>query len=193
MQYGIPNISSYVRDFFMRGNAGMEQYIETERLVLKPVAIADAPAVFIWTGDPEVNRYMAYPLHTQLAETKRWIASLRPENLEFGFYRKEDGLLIGTGGIGPGEDGLYHLGYNLRRDMWGRGYATEAAKAMLLWGHRELSINDFAAEHAIENGASGNVIRKCGFQLVRYGQYSKLDGSETFDAAFYELHLKGES
>ena len=64
---------------------------------------------------------------------------------------------------------------------------------MLSWGHRELDINDFAAEHALENAASGNVIRKCGFHLVRYGQYSKLDGSETFDAAFYELHLKGES
>ena len=77
--------------------------------------------------------------------------------------------------------------------MWGRGYATEAAKAMLLWGHREFGICDFAAEHAVANTASGNVIRKCGFQLVRRGTYDKFDGSETFDAAFYELHLKGES
>ena len=84
------------------------------------------------------------------------------------------------------------LGYNLRRDAWGQGYATEAAQAMLAWAYHSLGVRDFALDHAVLNTASGNVARKCGFQLVRYGQYSKLDGSETFDAAFYELHLKGD-
>ncbi len=171
----------------------MQYHIETERLLLKPVAPEDVSAMFIWTSDPEVNPYLSYPLHHDVSVMQKWIASLRPENLEFGFYRSEDGLLIGTGGIGKCSDGLHHLGYNLRRDMWGKGDATEAAKAMLSWARRALGINNFAAEHALENIASGNVIRKCGFQLVRYGQYSKLDGSKTFDAAFYELHLKGES
>ncbi len=170
----------------------MERRIETERLLLRPIGVEDAPAVFVWSSDPEVNRFMAYPLHSDVSETEAWIATLRSEDLEFGFYRKEDGLLIGTGGVGKGSDGLYHLGYNLRRDMWGKGYATEAAKAMLQWAHREIGICDFAVEHAVENTASANVIRKCGFQFVRHGTYDKLDGSRTFDAAFYELHLKGE-
>ncbi len=170
----------------------MERRIETERLILRPIGVEDALAVFAWTSDPEVNRYMPYPLHRDLSETEAWIVSIRPEDLEFGFFRKEDGLLIGTGGVGKGSDGFHHLGYNLRRDMWSRGYATEAAKAMLLWVHREFGICDFAADHAVANTASGNVIRKCGFQLVRRGTYDKFDGSETFDAAFYELHLKGE-
>ena len=73
------------------------------------------------------------------------------------------------------------------------GISEEVIASLFEYVARELDINDFAAEHALENAASGNVIRKCGFHLVRYGQYSKLDGSETFDAAFYELHLKGES
>ncbi len=63
---------------------------------------------------------------------------------------------------------------------------------MLQWAHRELGICDFAVEHAVANPASANVIRKCGFRFVRHGTYDKLDGSKTFDAAFYELHLKGE-
>ena len=77
--------------------------------------------------------------------------------------------------------------------MWGMGCATEAAMAMLRWAHRRLGICDFTAEHASANTACGNVIRKCGFQLVRRGTFAKFDGSETFDAAFYELHLKGDS
>ena len=55
-----------------------------------------------------------------------------------------------------------------------------------------LGVRDFTLSHAVLNTASGNVARKCGFQLTHYGQYSRLDGSETFDAAFYELNLKGD-
>ena len=90
----------------------MQYHIETERLLLKPVAPEDVSAMFIWTSDPEVNPYLSYPLHHDVSVMQKWIASLRPENLEFGFYRSEDGLLIGTGGIGKCIDGL-HVGQGL--------------------------------------------------------------------------------
>ena len=166
--------------------------IETQRLILKPITLEDAPAVFVWASDPAVNRYMPYPLHQSIEDTRTWIASLTPDMLEFGFYRKDNGQLIGTGGVGKNEDGVHTLGYNLRRDAWGQGYATEAAQAMLAWAYHSLGVRDFVVYHAVLNTASGNVARKCGFQLTHYGQYSCLDGSETFDAAFYELHLKGD-
>ena len=166
--------------------------IETQRLVLKPITQEDAPAVFAWASDPEVNRYMPYPLHKSIAETRAWIASITPDMLEFGFCRKDSGQLIGTGGVGKNEEGVHTLGYNLRHDAWGHGYATEAAQAMLAWAYHSLGVRDFVLAHAVLNTASGNVARKCGFQLTHYGQYSRFDGSETFDAAFYELHLKGD-
>ncbi|MFR5422211.1 MAG: GNAT family N-acetyltransferase [Oscillospiraceae bacterium] len=37
----------------------MERRIETERLILRPIGVEDAPAVFVWASDPEVNRYMS--------------------------------------------------------------------------------------------------------------------------------------
>lgn len=166
--------------------------IETQRLMLRPITQEDAPAVFAWASDPEVNRYMPYPLHKSIEDTRAWIASITPDMLEFGFYRKDSGQLIGTGGVGKNEDGVHMLGYNLRRDAWGYGYATEAAQAMLAWAYHRLGVRDFVLAHAVLNTASGNVARKCGFQLTHYGQYSRFDGSETFDAAFYELHLKGD-
>ena len=55
-----------------------------------------------------------------------------------------------------------------------------------------LGIRDFAPARAILNTESGNVVRMCGSQLTQYGQYSRFDSSGTFDAAFYELHLKGD-
>lgn len=166
--------------------------IKTQRLVLKHITLADAPAVFVWTSDPAVNRFMAYALHRDVQETEAWIASIADAPFEFGFYRAADGVLIGTGGVGENADGVHELGYNLRRDAWGQGYATEAAQAMLAWAYRVHGIRDFTARHAKENTASGNVIRKCGFQLTGYGQYEKLDHSETFDTAIYTLHLKGD-
>ena len=169
-----------------------QNQIKTQRLLLKHITLADAPAVFLWTSDPAVNRFMAYALHRDVKETEAWIASIADNPFEFGFYRIADGVLIGTGGVGENADGVHELGYNLRRDAWGQGYATEAAQAMLAWAYRVHGIRDFTARHAKENTASGNVIRKCGFQLTGYGQYEKLDHSETFDTAIYTLHLKGD-
>ena len=135
---------------------------------------------------------MPYPLHKSIEDTRAWIASITPDMLEFGFCRKDSGQLIGTGGVGKNEEGVHTLGYNLRHDAWGYGYATEAAQAMLAWAYHSLGVRDFVLDHAVLNTASGNVARKCGFQLTHYGQYSRFDGSEMFDAAFYELHLKGD-
>ena len=106
--------------------------LETERLRLRALRSDDVQAIFDgWASDPEVNRYMPYPLHKSIEDTRAWIASITPDMLEFGFYRKDNGQLIGTGGVGKNEDGVHTLGYNLRRDAWGQGYATEAAQAML--------------------------------------------------------------
>ena len=47
----------------------MHNYIvETDRLILRPLTAADAPAVFAWGSDPEVNRYMSFPLERSVAD-----------------------------------------------------------------------------------------------------------------------------
>lgn len=98
-------------------------------------------------------------------------------------------MLIGSGSISE-EDGAWELGYNLRRDAWGQGYATEAARALIAWAHTEHGATRFTAAHVTANAASGNVLRKCGFKFVRYGQYGRYDGSEMFDASFYQMEIR---
>ena len=164
--------------------------IETERLLLRPLTLADAEDVFKWVGDPVVNRYMPYPLYENVDQVKQWIAGIKDEDLEFGFELQATGRVIGAGSVGYDEErAAYELGYNLNRAYWGKGFATEASRAMLKWAYDALGARDFVANHAVANAASGNVIRKCGFQFERYGQYGRFDGSEVFDAAFYRLHL----
>lgn len=168
--------------------------IETERLILRPLTTADAEDVFEWVGDPVVNRFMPYNLYNNVEQVKEWIAGIEDAKNHFGFELAETGKVIGSGDVGfDPERGAYGLGYNLNRAFWGRGLTTEAAKAMIQWAYENVGARDFIACHAVENPASGRVIQKCGFKLEGYGQYSRFDGSETFDAAFYSLHLNRDS
>ena len=165
--------------------------IETDRLLLRPLTLADAEDVFEWVGDSVVNRYMPYALYENVEQVKAWISDIVDEDLEFGFELKKTGKVIGAGSVGYDVSrAAYELGYNLNRAYWGKGFATEASRAMLQWAHDALGARDFVANHAVANTASGNVIRKCGFQFERYGQYGRFDGSEVFDAAFYRLHME---
>ena len=170
--------------------------LETGRLILRALTVDDSEAVFVWASDPEVNRYMSYPLHTDIEVTRQWLRSVEQdaeaqaakENYTFGFVRRSDGLLIGSGGIRGQEDGTWDFGYNLRRDCWGQGYTTEAVKVMIDFARRR-GAKVFAAHHAVDNPASGRVMEKCGLTFRHYGEYSKFDGSETFRAKFYRLEL----
>ncbi|HIT02296.1 MAG TPA: GNAT family N-acetyltransferase [Candidatus Enterenecus merdae] len=177
---------------------GHGAWVETDRLLLRPLAQADAPAVFAWAGDPEVNRYMAYPLHTSVEQTKAWLRTLERsrarDGYDFGFVRKEDGLLIGSGGVyrhkgKPWQRSWWTLGYNLRRDCWGQGYAAEAARAMVDFAHGKRRARVFLAEHAMDNPASGRVMEKCGMVRVGTGTYAKLDGSQRFATWRYRLEF----
>lgn len=168
----------------------MDKIIETERLLLRPLVREDAGDVFEWVGDPIVNTYMPYSLYQNIGQVGEWIGSLEDDDNEFAFCLKDIHKVIGSGSITfdpPSK--AYELGYNLNRAFWGKGYATEAAKAMIQWAYHTLQVRDFVARHANANAASGNVIKKCGFLFDHYGQYSRFDGSKTFDASFYTMHL----
>ena len=166
--------------------------LETDRLILRPLTVADADAVFVWAGDPKVNRFMSYTLYTDVEQVRQWLRSVEQAeegDYDFGFVRKSNGLLIGTGGVYDNGDGSWEFGYNLRHDCWGQGYATEAAKALIAFAHKELGAKVFVSDHAVDNPASGRVMEKCGLMFQNYGEYSKADGSETFRAKYYRMEL----
>ena len=56
----------------------MQYHIETERLLLKPVAPEDVSAMFIWTSDPEVNPYLSYPLHHDVSVMQKEMDRISP-------------------------------------------------------------------------------------------------------------------
>jgi ribosomal-protein-alanine N-acetyltransferase len=165
----------------------MMMTITTDRLVLRPLTIDDAEAAFEWTGDERVAKYMIYSTHESVETTKEWLRSIKPSENIFGFVRKSDGKLIGSGGIRLLEDGFWEFGYNLRYDCWGKGYATEASKAMIEYVRSKYGDIRLRSECAVENTASARVIEKCGLVFKGYGEYTSYDGKKTFKAKIFEL------
>ncbi|MBO4863208.1 MAG: GNAT family N-acetyltransferase [Eubacterium sp.] len=163
--------------------------IKTERLLLRPLTIEDADAVWKWVSDERVAMYMIYPTYTDKEKLIEWLQSIQEFDGEylFGYERLSDGELIGSGSIGPDKkEGFWGFGYNLRYDCWGLGYATEAAKAMIDFAKNVFGITHFRSRHAEPNTASGHVMEKCGLHFVGYGEFKKLDGSSKMRSKEYE-------
>ena len=166
--------------------------IETERLILRPLRAEDCDAVYKWVSDEDVARYMVYPTYTSKERLTEWLSSLdESAEYHFGFVKKVDNDLIGSGSIGPDsrKDEFWGFGYNFRKDQWGHGYATEAVKAMIRFAHDKFGICRFSSSHVEPNKASGHVMEKCGLHFVRYGEFEKLDGSCKARSMEYEGNL----
>ncbi|MFM5916353.1 MAG: GNAT family N-acetyltransferase [Novosphingobium sp.] len=141
-------------------------FIRSERLFLRPAWPEDWPELLVRIGDEGVVKNLAKAPWPYTAEDARWFAE-QPQNPRcphfFVTLPTSAGPAELIGCVGLADDGNeVELGYWFGRAYWGRGYATEAARAVLrlakVLGHREI-----VAGHFIDNPASGRVLRKAGF------------------------------
>ncbi len=147
--------------------------LETERLRLRPFRLDDAEAMFTrWASDDEVTKYLTWPTHQSLDQTKaileKWVAEYeRPERLNFAIeLKEEENRLIGGIDVVHYDEGVPVIGYNLSRAYWNRGIMTEACRCVLDY----LFSQGFPAvkiDAIVENIGSNRVIRKCGGELVK--------------------------
>jgi len=158
--------------------------LETKRLILRNLTPDDYQAVFLWCGDPDVARYMVYPVYTKAEDVKAWIETLNPDDpdeYEAGIVLKETGELIGSGGIyyQPEAD-LWNIGYNLRKDQWGHGYAVEMIRGILEMVQGQRDVRGIIGSFANENFRSRRVMEKLGMTFWEDVMLSKLDGSASY-------------
>jgi len=147
--------------------------IETSRLILKPESIADFPRFYSMTIDPEVMKYIGdgtvfhWTEDVALEKYQERIANREnqdPGNLAV--YRKDVNQYIGWCGIGESRFlGKMELSYRFCRDSWSNGYATEAARAILIQTFDLIDMGQiFSCTHP-ENSASMAILKKLGFVL----------------------------
>lgn len=159
-----------------RGNV-VQVYLETERLVLRRFTEADADNLFDLDGDPDVMRYLngGKPTPRVVIQQETLPRFLRYDQLGDGFgywaaVEKASGAFLGWFHFRPAPGGgldEVELGYRLRRSAWGKGYATEASRALIRKGFSELGVRRVFATTYQDNLASRRVMEKAGLSLVR--------------------------
>ena len=167
----------------------MKINLETERLILRNLTPEDYQAVFRWCGDPDVARYMVYPVYTRAEDVRAWLETLNPDDpddYDAGIVLKSTGELIGSGGIYyDSEEDLWTIGYNLRKDQWGNGYAIEMIRALLEYAGTQREIRGIQGTFAAENHKSQRVMEKLGMTFAADITLTKLDGSASYPGKRY--------
>src|SRR5690242_9260704 len=177
----------------------MQVFLETERLALRRFTEADVDHLYDLDSDPEVMRFIIGGRHTPREVIQNDIlpaflrsyegfaglgvwAAIEKESKEFlGWfsYRSKDAA----------NSNNVALGYRLRRAVWGQGYATEGARALIRLGFAELGVQRVVATTYQDNLASRRVLEKAGLTLVRAYRLTPADlrSANTFSSPEEEI------
>jgi len=161
--------------------------LRTNRLVLGGFTLHDAPEVQRLAGAREIaDTTLAIPHPYEVHHALSWIEQQRQERvggpqLTFAVRLASSGTLIGSVGLRDidQEHRQAELGFWIGRDWWGKGYAREAARAVLHFGFNALELNRISAHHMARNPASGRVLLAIGMQregvlrerVIKWGKY----------------------
>jgi RimJ/RimL family protein N-acetyltransferase len=152
-------------------DAAEQPTLLTPRLVLRPFALDDAPAVQRLAGAAEVadtTLNIPHPYRDGVAEA--WILThkqlFRVGMLaNFALALRESDALIGAIGLRiEAKHARAELGYWVGLEHWGQGYCTEAGRAVLDYGFNTLGLARIHASHFTRNPASGRVMQKLGMR-----------------------------
>lgn len=145
--------------------------LETERLVLRAPQLEDAKTVAALANDRRIAENAARIPHPyKLADAKDWISGTgtRPGERTF-LITLASGAIIGACGLELRESPVPELGYWLGVPHWGKGYATEAVRALIDHAFTDLDHEALNAGARVTNPSSRRVLEKCGFQWVGVG------------------------
>ena len=155
--------------------------IETERLVLRPVTLDDAEAMFAYASNKENTRY-TFPTNQSLEETRNNIAQFYLANPlgRWGIELKNSGKFIGTIDLHKIDPVLKKaaIGYIIHQKYWNQGLTTEANRAVIKLAFEEIGMNKLVAFHDKANPASGKVMEKSGMRFSHAEPYACMDQHE---------------
>ncbi len=145
--------------------------LETERLTLRAPRYGDVKAIAALANERRIAENTARLPHPYAADdAEQFIGSVNRQHGEATFVIVLGGSLIGACGVDPGQ-GKPEIGYWLGVPYWGRGYATEAARAVIDYAFGDLGHEALAAGARVSNPASRRILEKCGFQWTGVGLY----------------------
>jgi len=143
--------------------------IETNRLALRAYSPEDASNLSRLAGDFDVAKMTSsvphpYPRlsaegYIMLTEAGRALG----KDMPFAIELPGEGL-IGAAGFHARGEREWEFGYWVGKPFWGKGFATEAARALLAWWDESMKVRCLSAARFVDNPASGRVLEKVGFK-----------------------------
>ena len=154
-----------------RFREGCIPVLETERLILRAPRLGDAKVLAALANDKRIaenTRRIPHPY--KRADADDFITAVNAPGGEVAFLitLREGGAVVGGCGVAL-QDGAPDLGYWLGVKYWNKGYATEAARAVVDFAFTELGHDTLSAGARVTNPASRRILEKCGFQWTGVG------------------------
>jgi RimJ/RimL family protein N-acetyltransferase len=150
---------------------------QTERMLVRRLTPTDAVHLHALDGDPEVMRFLTGGKPTPYERVTDELLPrlldeylLHPTRGRWAAVDRADGAFLGWFALAPGRPGAgaeAELGYRLRRSAWGRGLATEGARALVRAAFTELGVQRVYAETMVVNAASRRVLERAGLTQTR--------------------------
>ena len=167
--------------------------IKTTRLTLREFVAADWQAVLAYQSDARYLRFYEWETRTE-SDVRAFIQRLidwqkEQPRLKFQLAIERDKCLIGNCGVRivDAKNRIAEIGYELAPDDWGKGYATEAASAMLNFGFRELQLDRIHAWCIADNVASVRVLHKIGMNCEKVTHEQKWFKGRWWDALTFGI------
>jgi [ribosomal protein S5]-alanine N-acetyltransferase len=168
--------------------------LETERLILRALHHSDAAGVLKFRGDPIVQKYDDPIIHT-IEEAINFIDEINAqvrsqEGISWGVVLKDRDIVIGCFSLHHWDQ--YHrraeAGYGLAYKYWGRGFGSEALRAMVRYGFEQMNLNRIYARTIADNHESVRLLERNGFQREGTQRKHSWEEDGTFhDSAIYGL------
>ena len=151
-------------------------FLYSDRLGFRRWEASDFPLAMDLWGDPDVTRLIGGPLTpAQVGERlTREITTMRTDAVQYWpIFLRATGEHVGCCGLRPyrPEDGILEVGAHLRKAFWGRGYASEATRAVMAYAFETLGVAALFAGHNPANAASRRVLEALGFRYTHDEYY----------------------
>lgn len=153
--------------------------LETDRLTLRGMRVADAADMYAYARRPSVTEYLTWDPHESIEVTREYLTYIGQRYRTGDFYdwsvvHREDGHMIGTCGFTsfncPADSA--EIGYVLNPAYQGQGLATEAVRCVLTFGFEELGLHRIEARFMEGNQASLRLMERVGMTFEGYARES---------------------
>ena len=169
--------------------------LNSKRLALRRFTIDDAEAMFTnWASDDNVTRYLTWPTHKSIDDSKQFINFCLDGYKDLPFYNwaielKDTHELIGSiSMVNVYEDTCsMEMGWVIGKKYWGNGYAPEAAECIMNVLFDVVGVNCIFAKHDTNNPKSGRAMQKLGMKFEGVIRQCNRNNQGIVDCARYSI------